>query len=260
MSNKNLNTNPNQSPYYNKMHRLGKFITLGSMAVFFGVPLIMCLVYGVMPKFSEIMLASGGIVAIFLPMGVAEVIGEVPVMGTSYYIASTTGNILNLKLPAALNAQKVANVKAGTEEADAVTGIAVAVSSLVTIVLLAAGLLLLTPLKPLLGSEVVSTAASYVLPALFGCMVLGNFSRDVGGGVKIYGRMKANIIPIIIGLVLYFFIMPESYESWEGVIAVVFIPIIYFSCKYLYKKGKITVEMPGDNGAKEIETAEEGAE
>lgn len=196
---------------------------------------------------------------IFLPMGVAEVIAEVPVMGTSYYIASTTGNILNLKLPAAMNAQKVANVKPGTEEADAVTGIAVAVSSLVTIVLLAVGVLLLTPLKPFLASEVVSTAANYVLPALFGCMVLGNFSKDVGGGVRIHGRMLANIIPIIIGMILYFFVMPESYESWEGVIAVVFIPIIYFSCKYLYQKGKIVVEMPEETTAEEKLT-EEGAE
>lgn len=249
----------NQSAYYNKMHRLGKFITLGAMAVFFGVPLIMCLVNGIMPKFSEIVLASGGIVMIFLPMGVAEVMAEVPVMGTSYYIASTTGNILNLKLPAAMNAQKVANVKPGTEEADAVTGIAVAVSSLVTIVLLAVGVLLLTPLKPFLASEVVSTAANYVLPALFGCMVLGNFSKDVGGGVRIHGRMLANIIPIIIGMILYFFVMPESYESWEGVIAVVFIPIIYFSCKYLYQKGKIVVEMPEETTAEEKLT-EEGAE
>lgn len=255
----NNKTNPNQSSYYNSMHRLGKFITLGSMAVFFGVPLVMCLAYGVMPKFSEIVLASSGIVLIFLPMGIAEIIAEVPVMGSSYYIASTTGNILNLKLPAAMNAQKVANVKTGTEEADAVAGIAVAVSSLVTIVLLALGVLLLTPLKPFLASEVVSTASNYVLPALFGCMVLGNFSKDVGGGVRIHGRMLANIIPIIIGLVLYFFVMPESYESWEGVIAVVFIPIIYFSCKYLYKRGKIVVEMP-EEAAAEDNMIEEGVE
>lgn len=235
------------STYYNRMHRLGIWMTIGAMAIFFAVPWIICTIYDIMPKFSDVMLVSGGILAIFIPMSIAETIAETPVMGTSYYLTCITGNILNIKLPATLNALKVANVKSGTEAADAVTGIAVAASSLVTMAMITLGVLLLTPLKPLLTSDVVNTAVNYVLPALFGCMALTTFGRNVGGGVKIYGRMKAAVIPFIIALLLFFVIMPGSYESWEGIIAALFIPVIYFSSKYLYKKGKITVEMPEES-------------
>ncbi len=127
--------------YYDKMHRLGKFVTVGSILVFCGVPLVVCLYYGIMPKIGDLLLAAGGLCAIFIPTGVAEAFGEIPVMGSSYYVANVTGNILNLKLPAALNALKVANVKSGTEAADAITGLAVAVSSLVTLVMLLLGML-----------------------------------------------------------------------------------------------------------------------
>ncbi|MGF6377070.1 hypothetical protein M2140_002152 [Clostridiales Family XIII bacterium PM5-7] len=237
-----------EQTYFDKAHRIGKVVTLVSMAIFLSVPLIFCMVNGIMPKMADLVLAAGGICAIFIPMGVAEVIAEVPVMGSSYYLASTTGNILNMKLPASMNAVKIADVKPGTEEADAISCVAVAASSLVTIVMLALGVLLLTPLKPMLSSDVVSTAANYVLPALFGCMVLSTFSRDVGGGVKIYGRNLANIIPLLIVAALYFFIMPEQYESYSGFVAVILIVIIFLSCKYLYKKGKIRVEMPEEIG------------
>lgn len=249
-----------ESAYYKKMHRIGYAIIIGGMAVFFGVPLIYCLVYDIMPTFSQVMLAAGGICMVFFPLGFAELIGELPVMGTSYYLASITGNIMNIKLPAALNATKIANVKPGTEESDAVMSIAVGVSSLVTMALLAVGVLLLTPLKPFLESEIVATAATYVLPALFGCLVLGVFSKDVGGGVVIHGKEKAYIIPGIILLLLYFVIIPEQYEMIEGVIVVIMIPIIYFLSKYMYKKGKITVEMPGDTLAAEAAIGTESSD
>ena len=62
--------------------------------------MIICLVYDIMPTFSEVMLAAGGLCAIFIPTGLAEMFAEVPVMGSSYYVSNVTGNILNLKLPA----------------------------------------------------------------------------------------------------------------------------------------------------------------
>ena len=54
-----------------------------------------------------------------------------------------TGYILNLKLPSAINAIKVSGFKLGTKEADVVVGIAIAISSLVTLVILAIGVVLL---------------------------------------------------------------------------------------------------------------------
>ena len=44
--------------YYDKMHRLGKFVTVGSILVFCGVPLVVCLYYGIMPKIGDLLLAE----------------------------------------------------------------------------------------------------------------------------------------------------------------------------------------------------------
>lgn len=240
--------------YYDRMHRLGKFVTVGSILVFCGVPLVVCLYYGIMPKIGDLLLAAGGLCAIFIPTGIAEAFGEIPVMGSSYYVANVTGNILNLKLPAALNALKVANVKSGTEAADAITGLAVAVSSLVTLVMLLLGMLLMTPLEPFLSSPAVSTAAGYVLPALFGCLVLSFLSNDVGGGIIVKKRLLAAIFPFALCIILYL-IIPDYYDLGQGFVMVICIPIVYFITKLMYKKGIITVEMPEEEKTAEEEHA-----
>lgn len=247
---KPANENAN-NPYYRKMHRLGLITTVVSLAIFVGVPLIVCLTYDIMPSVKNIIIAAGSLAAIFIPLSIAEIFAEVPVMGSSYYLACITGNILNLKLPATMNALKVADARQGTEKGDAVIGLAIAASSLVTIVMLALAVLLLVPIKPFLESEAVVTATTYVLPALFGCMVLTLFSNNVGGGVTIHGRLKAAVIPTAICAILFFFVIPDLYESIEGIIMVICIPAVWFITKKLYKMGKIQVDLG---------TPEDGAE
>lgn len=244
--NKNSNSEAYDSAYYTKMHNVGRWLTVGALVIFMGIPLTISLVYGIMPSFKSILIASGGLCAIFIPVSVAESIAETPLMGSSYYLTCITGNVLNLKLPATLNALKITNLKQGTEAADAVTGIAVAVASIVTMSMIFIGVLMLAPLKPLLSSEPIQTATAYVLPALFGCLILSLFSSDVGGGVKIYGRLKAAIGPFFIALII-FFIIPEYYEVVEGFIMIVFIPIIYYITKIMYRRGMIKVELPSDD-------------
>ncbi|MDD7602366.1 MAG: hypothetical protein PUK54_07185 [Firmicutes bacterium] len=245
---KNKNANVNANEYYDRMHRIGNRVMISALLLFFAIPLIISVYYDIMPKFSDLLIAAGGLSAIFIPIGIAETFAEIPVMGSSYYISLVTGNVLNLKLPAALNALKVADLKQGTEKGDAVIGVAVAVSSLVTLAMLAIGMLLLTPLQPLLSSPVVSTAAGYVLPALFGCLFLGSLSDDVGGGVLVHKRLLALAIPFVVCVAIYILI-PDLYETFEGFVIILCIPAIYFFTKKLYKKGVITVELPEDKDA-----------
>lgn len=237
--------------YYNKMHKIGIWITVLSLALFCGVPLIICLAYDIMPTFSELMLAAGGLCAIFIPTGLAEMFAEVPVMGSSYYVSNVTGNILNLKLPAALNALKVADVKAGTAMADAITGLAVSVSSLVTLVLLAVGAALLTPLQPVLSTPEVGVAAANVLPALFGCLALGSLGNDLGGGVTSKNRLLAAILPFVICIVLYM-LLPDLYNLGQGFVMIICIPVVYLMTKAFYKKGIIKVFLPEEKKGDEV--------
>jgi len=48
------------------------------------------------------------------------------------YLGFVTGNLTNLKVPCALNAMEIAGVKPGTEEGELISTIAIAVSSIVT--------------------------------------------------------------------------------------------------------------------------------
>ncbi|MEY8297246.1 MAG: hypothetical protein ACLRJC_08930 [Emergencia timonensis] len=246
-----MNNYPDARTYYDKMHRLGKWMTFITLIVFCGVPFVVCMVYGIMPKISDVLLASGGLLAIFIPAAIAELIADTPVMGTSFYLSSITGNIMNLKLPAVLNALKIADVKQGTQEADAVSGVAVAVSSLTTMIIIAIGALLLTPLKPILELPQVVTATQYVLPALFGCLMLSIFSKNAGGGTVFHGHLKALIIPFIIAAALYLYIIPEYYELYQGFIIIGCIPLLYAITKIMYKKGMIKVEMKEEQEGEE---------
>lgn len=250
----NKNVNVDEKAYYDEMHRIG-FIVLGvAIIVFFALPLFICFYYDIMPKLADLLVAAGGLCAIFVPLGIAESFAEVPVMGSSYYISLVTGNVLNLKLPAAMNALKVADVRQGTPVADAVVGVSVAVSSLVTMIMLAVGVVLLTPLQPILESPVVSTAAGHVLPALFGCLFLGMISDDVGGGVVIHKRLLAAVGPFILCIILYL-LSPDIYNVLQGLVMIVCIPLVYKISKVMYKKGIITVEMKSEETAKAIAEA-----
>ncbi len=229
--------------YYDRMHRIGYWITLAAIGIFVGVPLFLSIGTGIYPSFSDLLLACGGICAIFIPTGIAEMFAEVPVMGSSYYVSCVTGHILTLKLPAALNALKITNVKSGTEAADAITGVAVAISSMVTLVMLIITCVLLTPLQPLFSSPAVTVAADNVLPALFGCLAIGSISSDMGAGIRSKRRILGAVLPFIL-CVIAFMINPVFYNSWQGIVMMICIPLVYIPTRILYKKGIIKVFLP----------------
>lgn len=126
------------------------------------------------------MTACVGLLVIYIPTNVAEVLGYTPVLGSSAYITFLTGNVTNLKIPVVLNAQALTDCAQGTDEGDTIASIAVAVSSIITTVIVAFGVLLMVPLKPILMSSAVQTASVYLLPALFGGLLLSNINQDCG--------------------------------------------------------------------------------
>ena len=226
--------------YLKEMHRLGRWITIGAILIFVGIPAVVCTYYDIMPSLQDIFVASMGLLVIFIPVGMSETLTYTPVMGSSYYLAGITGNIMNLKLPAVINALKISDVEQGTQEGDVIAGIAVAVSSIVTVITIIISVVLLAPLKPIMELEVVKTASAYILPALFGCLILSALSGNMGGGIVIRGRMKAAVIPLILAVALYL-ALPELYGILQGFVIILCIPILYIATKRLYKKGKIQV-------------------
>src|SRR5699024_12532212 len=148
--------------------------------------------------------------AICFPMAVAENISFYSVLGAGrMYLGSITRNILNLKLPVVVSAQKIVDVEPGTEEGDVVAIIAVGISSLVTVVILFLGMALIgTWLVPILNHPVVKPGFDNVTPALLGAIAIPQFLSD----------KKLSITPVALVLLLFLILGADGYGSYQSFI------------------------------------------
>jgi hypothetical protein len=111
---------------------------------------------------------------------VVEFLIYTPMLGAGGgYLAFITGNLINMKIPCAVNARDIVGAKTGTPENEIISTLSIATSSLVTILVLAVGVALLIPLQPLLQSPILAPAFDNVVPALFGAMAYKYFRRNL---------------------------------------------------------------------------------
>ena len=253
----NMPEKTDQEKYFDESHRLGRIGIIGAVFVLLGMPTILGLVFDSMPSFVQVIQSSIGLLAIFLPITITEVISYTPILGSTIYLTLTTGEVTNIKMPAVINALKIANVESGTEDADVISSIAVGVASFITIVIVTVGVVLMIPLQPLLTQPSVMVATSNILPALFGTLALALLTKDLGGGIKAEGRMKGMIIPVIIMIALTLvdnlIIIPTMgisiISTFQGVLILLMLPVAYYGTKYLYNRGKIKVILPENDEA-----------
>jgi hypothetical protein len=160
-------------------------------------------------------------------VGVIEVITYVPMLGAGgSYLSFVTGNISNLKLPCALNAMEIAEVKPSSEEGEIISTISIAVSSIVTTVIIVIGICFITPLTPLLQSDFLKSAFDQLLPALFGGL----------GVVFISKNVKLALPPIILMLIL-FVAIPALNAGTVGIMVPVGVIFTLIIGRIMYKKG-----------------------
>ena len=174
-----------KNSYFNRAHRLGRIGALISILFMVGIPIVICVVYDVIPSFNEVITTAVGLLAVYVPTALSEFVSYTPMLGTACYITFITGNVGNMKIPCALNAMEMTDSPLGTERGDTVSAIAVSVSSMVTMAIIALGVVLLVPLQPILQNPTVQVATSFMLPALFGSMVVTNVANNKSGEYRI---------------------------------------------------------------------------
>ena len=160
------------------------------------------------------------------------------------YLTFITGNIINLKLPVAVNAMKLAKKEPNTPEVDAISSVAVAVSSIMTIIILALAALLSAWISPVFELPAVKTASNYLIPALFGSLTLGLFGNTSSGKKIVKGGVKGVLPVIAIVTVLSLFLRITSGGSLFGAIGFLILfmlPIAIISSRIMWKKGIIKV-------------------
>lgn len=217
------------SDYMNKVHKYGTIWNISMMFILLAFPLAVALIFNAMPDFRGLLLGLIATAPMYWAVGVVEVITYIPMLGAGgSYLSFVTGNISNLKLPCAIGALEQAGVKANSDEGEVVSTIAIAVSSIVTTIIIILGVLLLTPLTPILESEVLAPAFAQMIPALFGGL----------GVVFVSRNWKIAIAPIVLMLIL-FIAVPALNEGTVGIMVPVSVLFTLAMSRIMYKKGML---------------------
>ena len=211
------------------VHRDGTIWNLAVMFILIAFPVVVGLIFQAIPDWKGVGLGLLATAPMYWAVGVVEVITFIPMLGAGgSYLSFVTGNISNLKLPCALNALENAEVKAQSEEGEIVSTIAIAVSSIVTTVIILLGVILIVPLSPILSNPVLQPAFDQMLPALFGAL----------GVVFISKNWKISIAPVVLMLILFVFV-PAINTSTVGIMVPVGVVFTLVVSRILYKKGLI---------------------
>jgi len=209
-----------------KTHFYGKIWIWTAIVMLLMVPVSICVYYNAWPDGGAVFKGLLGVAPIFWTVGVIEVITYTPMLGTGgTYLAFVTGNITNIKAPSALNAMQNAEVKPGTEEGEIVSTVAIAVSSIVTTLVIVAGVIALAGLQPILDAPILIPAFNNILPSLFGGLAVVYISKN----------WKISIAPLVFMIVLFLAI--PALAGSVGILVPVGIIVAVGVARILYKKG-----------------------
>lgn len=180
-------------------HILGRVFSVITLVLLVGAPFMIGLFLGAMPDLPAVGKGFLSVGIIWFVSSIVEFLVYTPMLGAGgSYLAFITGNLINMKIPCAINARDQVGAKSGTPENEIISTLSIAASSLVTILVLALGVLLLVPLQPVLQSEVLQPSFENVVPALFGAMAYKYFR----------GNLKIAATPLVL-MSLLFILVPS---------------------------------------------------
>ncbi len=166
--------------YNNRTHTIGRIASALTLIMLVGAPFLIGGVLGASPDIKAAGTAFLSVGLVWTASSVVEFLVYTPMLGAGGgYLAFITGNLINMKIPCAVNARDIVGAKTGTPENEIISTLSIATSSLVTIVVLALGVLLLVPLQPVLQSPALQPAFENVVPALFGAMAYQYYRRNI---------------------------------------------------------------------------------
>ncbi len=213
--------------YMESVHRDGRIWGIIVAIVLLCFPLALSFIFNASPNWKVLIAGVVATAPMYWAVGIVEIFTYVPMLGAGgTYLSFVTGNISNLKLPCAIDAMERAGVKASDEEGEVISTIAIAVSSIVTTLIILVGVICIVPLTPVLESPVLIPAFDMILPALFGGLAVVFISKN----------LKLSIAPVILMLVLFIFV-PALNAGTVGIMVPVGVIVTVAYARILYKKG-----------------------
>ena len=213
--------------YMDSVHRDGRIWNLTVMVLLMAFPVTVAILFGAMPDWAALGAGLLATAPMYWAVGIIETVTYVPMLGAGgSYLSFVTGNISNLKLPCALSALEQNEVSASSEEGEVISTIAIAVSSIVTTVIIVIGVICIAPLTPILSAPVLQPAFEQILPALFGGLGVAFVSKN----------WKLALAPVCLMLVLFIFV-PALDSGTVGIMVPVSALFTIAVGRILYKRG-----------------------
>ena len=213
--------------YIDSVHRDGRIWNIGMMLLLMAFPVTVAFIFGATPDWGALVVGLIATAPMYWAVGIIETITFVPMLGAGgAYLGFVTGNISNLKLPCAINALEQNEVSANSEEGEIISTIAIATSSIVTILIILVGVVCIVPLTPILEAEILVPAFDQILPALFGGLGVAFVSKN----------WKLAIAPVALMLVLFIFV-PALNAGTVGIMVPVAALFTIAVGRIMYKKG-----------------------
>ena len=142
-----------------------------------------------------------------------------------------------MKLPAAVSGQNLADVDPQSSEGEVVSVISIAVSSIVTMIIIAIGMLVLGPLVSVLENPVLKPGFDNIMPALVGAMLIPYVVKNP----------KLVIVPLAFALILGTILPSASWSRYQGYLLLINIVISVVAGIVLYRTGALEKKKPVEN-------------
>lgn len=223
------------SDYMNRTHTWGRIWTVCALIVFLCVPLAMSVYLKAWPTASYFFKGLASVAVIFYPTAIIEVISYSPLLGAGgTYLSFVTGNITNLKLPCTMSALDTSGYSVTSEEGEVISTLAVATSSIVTTIIIAVCVALMSVTgfiqKLTSPSSAFYPAFQQILPCLFGAIGATYF-------VKHYKLVIAPLSAVLILLLI-------NGGIQVGILIPVSVAAALAATQFMYKKGWLTESKP----------------
>ena len=159
------------------------------------IALIMCIIanfipgiylwvaHGIMPSLQDILqiwlLAAGAYAVSWIVQPIAY-FGAIGTAGT--YLSWVVGSVVDIRLPAALMAQKMADVDPNSEEGECISTMAIAVSVFVSVGMITLFTIIGVQIIPYFP-PFITGSFDYILPALFGAVYINLAKKNMRMGI-----------------------------------------------------------------------------
>lgn len=181
--------------YKQRIIRSGQIALIMCIIANFIPALYLWIAHGIMPSFQDILqiwlLAAGAYAVSWIVQPIAY-FGAIGTAGT--YLSWVVGSVVDIRLPAALMAQKMADVDPNSEEGECISTMAIAVSVFVSVGMITLFTIIGVQIIPYFPAFITGSF-DYILPALFGAVYINLAKKNMRMGI---GTLAVAIVLLLL--------------------------------------------------------------